>query len=57
MLDRPRNAISLRDQALAVSVTVPALTLSKQELQYTGRSFRGANGTMAWPPQLPQIAA
>jgi hypothetical protein len=56
-LDRPQIAISFLDQALAVSVTVPALTLSKQELQYTGRSFRGANGTMAWPPQLPQIAA
>jgi hypothetical protein len=36
---------------------VPARTLSKHELQYTGRSFRGANGTIAWPPQLPQIAA
>ena len=36
---------------------VPALTLSKHELQYTGRSFRGANGTTAWPPQAPQIAA
>ena len=36
---------------------VPARTLSKQALQYTGRSFRGANGTTAWPPQAPQIAA
>ena len=26
---------------------VPARTLSKHELQYTGRSFRGANGTTA----------
>jgi len=31
--------------------------LSKHVLQYTGRSLRGANGTIAWPPQLPQIAA
>jgi hypothetical protein len=29
----PEYAISPRDQALAVSLTVPALTLSKQELQ------------------------
>jgi len=36
---------------------VPARTLSKHELQYTGRSFRGANGTIACQPQLPQIAA
>jgi hypothetical protein len=38
-------------------VIVPARTLSKHELQYTGRSVRGANGTIAWPPQAPQIAA
>jgi hypothetical protein len=44
-------------QTLAVSVIVPARTLSKQVLQYTGRSLRGANGTTAWPPQWPQIAA
>lgn len=44
-------------QAFAVSDTVPARTLSKHELQYTGRSLRGAKGTIAWPPQLPQIAA
>jgi hypothetical protein len=31
--------------------------LSKQVLQYTGRSERGANGTMAWLPQAPQTAA
>jgi hypothetical protein len=37
--------------------SVPARTLSKHELQYTGRSLRGANGTTAWPPQAPQIAA
>jgi hypothetical protein len=36
---------------------VPARTLSKHELQYTGLSFRGANGTTAWPPQAPQMAA
>jgi hypothetical protein len=34
-----------------------ARTLSKHELQYTGRSFLGWNGTTAWPPQLLQIAA
>jgi hypothetical protein len=34
-----------------------ARTLSKQVEQYTGRSFRGWNGTTAWPPQLLQIAA
>jgi hypothetical protein len=39
------------------AVRVPARTLSKHELQYTGRSFRGANGTIACPPQAPQIAA
>ena len=44
-------------QTVADSLSVPARTLSKHELQYTGRSFRGANGTIAWPPQLPQIAA
>ena len=41
----------------ASGAATPARTLSKHELQYTGRSFRGANGTIAWPPQLPQIAA
>jgi hypothetical protein len=46
-----------RAQTLAGVSSVPARTLSKQELQYTGRSLRGANGTIAWPPQLPQIAA
>lgn len=44
-------------QAPADASIVPARTLSKQVLQYTGRSFRGANGTIAWPPQWPQIAA
>jgi hypothetical protein len=34
-------------QAPADASIVPARTLSKQVLQYTGRSFRGANGTMA----------
>ena len=46
-----------RAQTLAGVSSVPARTLSKHELQYTGRSLRGANGTIAWPPQLPQIAA
>src|SRR5215210_3613303 len=40
-----------------VASSVPARTLSKQELQYTGRSLRGANGTTACPPQAPQTAA
>ena len=44
-------------QTVADSLSVPARTLSKHELQYTGRSLRGANGTIAWPPQLQQIAA
>src|SRR4029077_7404340 len=35
----------------------PERPSSKHVLQYTGRSFRGANGTTAWPPQAPQIAA
>jgi hypothetical protein len=41
----------------ASDAIVPARTLSKHVLQYTGQSFRGAKGTIAWPPQLPQIAA
>jgi hypothetical protein len=35
----------------------PARTLSKQLLQYTGRSDRGANGTIAWLPHELQTAA
>ena len=34
-----------------------ARTLSKQLLQYTGRSLRGRNGTSAWPPHSAQTAA
>jgi hypothetical protein len=35
----------------------PSRTLSKQVLQYTGRSFRGWNGTIACPPQPLHTAA
>jgi hypothetical protein len=34
-----------------------ARTLSKQLEQYTGRSFRGRNGTSAWPPHSAHTAA
>jgi hypothetical protein len=54
---RPDALCLIQGQTVADSLSVPARTLSKHELQYTGRSFRGANGTIAWPPQLPQIAA
>lgn len=40
-----------------MAIAISARTLSKHELQYTGRSLRGANGTIAWPPHMPQIAA
>ena len=35
----------------------PARTLSKQLLQYTGRSVRGAKGTIAWLPHALHTAA
>ena len=41
----------------ALGEAAVARTLSKQELQYTGRSVLGENGTTAWPPHSAQIAA
>jgi hypothetical protein len=43
-------------QAVTCVPWVSARTLSKHELQYTGRSARGANGTTAWLPHDAQIA-
>jgi hypothetical protein len=41
----------------ALGEAAAARTLSKHELQYTGRSVLGENGTTAWPPHSAQIAA
>jgi len=45
-----------RQARAALATGVAARTLSKHVLQYTGRSFRGANGTVAWPPHAPHTA-
>jgi len=54
----PWPLLGTSDQtAAALGVAAAARTLSKQGLQYTGRSVRGENGTIAWPPHWAQIAA
>ena len=56
--DRDADRPDAQVQAVTeVSAIVPARTLSKQVLQYTGRSLRGAKGTTACPPHAPHTAA